>query len=419
MSHHRRAFLNTAFLAGPIFFAITGLLQYPAIAIAPAVAIAQQPDESREDASPRDTPGSEGISNTPEQISETVNRLGARSFREREAAMAKLLSIGPTALPVLRQMEQTDDAELRRRIEIVTNRLINDDFEARATAFLDGKEGAVMPGWDYVSPRIGDRLRHREVFIELSRRHPAVVMLMDGSAKDRSEALKVLIEDMGPMMKDPNFADALGLLLLSSDEEIDAVQEGDQRLYSLLNHYVVKGAVEEPEFKEPVTKLLNKWVLKIPDSSRFYGMFVAMQWKLEAAPKLAEKILAKETNPDLLALTFRMLANSGTAQDSLMLKPFFADSRLMQTNYFYTDPAGRRLIVQIGDLAMASAAILNDRDPKSLGFPGARMQGSKMFDFETMGFPEGEVGEEARKRVRQEIEEMLAEVERAEIEVEK
>lgn len=416
MSHKRQALRS---IAGQFAFLLVTLSGWSLLG---SLSWAQQPDstknataESSKTDSPESTEQQTADENDPAEIAKMVAQLGARSFREREAATAKLLAIGPAALPVLRQqqMAETDDAELRKRIEIVTTRLINDDFEARATAFLEGKEDAVMPGWEYVKSRTGERVRHREIFVELSRRHPAVVMLLDGSADDRAEALKILLEDLGPMMTDPNFADALCLLLLSSDDQVDAREDGDQRIYALFNHYSVKQVADEPEFREPVLELLNQWVLNTADSSRYYGLFVTMQWKLKAAPELAKKILATETNPDILALTFRMLATLGTAKDAVILKPFFDDKRLMPLDYFYTDPAGRRLVVKIGDLAMATAAIVNDKDPKSLGFPGAQVQGNKMFNFETMGFPEGEVGEEARKRVRESIEELLEEPEPA------
>lgn len=347
---------------------------------------------------------------TPEQIDDVIARLSARSFREREAAMAEILSIGTPAIPRLRKLEDSDDIELRKRIETVTQRLMNDDFESRAEAFLEGEPGVTLPGWEYFKSKIGARVRHREVFIELCRRHPGAVMLLDGTDDDRKEAFDLVLESFGPVIRDPNFADAVALLLLSSDDALESSEKADRIIRFQFNYFEVRNLALEPEFKDSIRNLLNKWITKVSDQSWMYAVLMAGQWNLEATPKLAEKILGKSKEPDIVLLTFQVLARLGEAKDALIVERFLEDKLVLDQGYFYTDAAGRRLQVKMCDVAMATIATLNDRDLKDLGFPAARTTGDGFFEIESVGFPVGDSGEEARNRVLEDVKKILEEL---------
>lgn len=343
-----------------------------------------------------------------EAIREIVLRLGANSFGQREAATAELLLIGTKSLAILRQMKDVSDPEMRRRIEVISSRILNDDFESRSEAFLDGEEGATMPGWDYVRPRFGSKLQHREVFVEFSRRHPGVVMMLDGGKEELNQALLLLAADLAPPMKEPNIAQLFGLVLLSSDLEVQSRLASDILIFSLMRRYEITTALRDPELMKPIREMLNQWITKTSPELEVDALVMALQWELEASLSLAKKILETETNINGLQRAFQVLARFGTPSDSSIAKTFLDDKRQVGEGFFYTDINGRRLGVTLGDVAMATIATLNKRNLRDVGFPQPSMHPLLVFDIDSLGFPLGESGDEARQRVRDEIDRILA-----------
>jgi hypothetical protein len=367
----------------------------------PAIATGQETDGQP----PAPTPARAPL--TEEEIRDVVMQLAADSFSDREAATARLLAIGTRSLPVLRQLKDVADPEMRQRIEIITDRLMNEDFETRAAAFLDGDQSIEMPGWEYTKTRFGDRLAHREVYVEFSRRFPAVVMLLDGSAAQRGEALDLLAEDLSPPLTDIHFSQAFGLALLSSDPEIKARPASDAILLSLMNRYEINDSLRNPELLRPFRAMLNQWIVKVSDEYRFNALVLSLRAELEQGVTLAKKVLKDSTEIELLELSLQILARFGEPADAAIIAPLLEDQRPSGRGYFLTDAAGRRLQVQMRDVAMATIATIHGRNLRDLGFPIAATHPTTAFDVDTLGFPIGEAGDQARGRVMKDIEELI------------
>jgi hypothetical protein len=310
---------------------------------------------------------------------------------------------------MLRQLKDAGDPEMRQRIGILTDRLVNDDFERRATAFIEGDDNATLPGWQYAGKKLGNSLIHREIFVELSRRHPGVTIMLDGDAKERTEALDLLTADVGPPIMDPNAADAIALILLRSDSEVVAKPISDGLIFSLLNRYEVNDVLKDPEVNKSVRTMLEQWTKQVSVEYQYNAINVALQWQLESTAELTRKILETSDNVVVLQAAMRVLAKNGTADDAIALKPFLGDKRQDPNGFFYTDAAGRRLEVQLRDVAMATIALLHGRELRDFGFPAAKTHPTLAFDVDSLGFPIGKDGEEARGRVRQDIDELLDE----------
>jgi hypothetical protein len=63
---------------------------------------------------------------TADDISRLIQQLGAKGFRARKAAHTELIDLGPTILPRVKQLLQTEDPEIFSRLKEIEKTLLND-----------------------------------------------------------------------------------------------------------------------------------------------------------------------------------------------------------------------------------------------------------------------------------------------------
>lgn len=373
------------------------------------LAVAQEPPAT-------DQPATAGDHDLVDQdLVDLVTRLGADSFRTREAATARLLAIGPRALPVLRKLQESSDPETKRRIEVITTRLLQEDFEQRVRAFLDREPEATLPGWNYFARRTRDRQAIRELFVSLTRRRPGVMDLLDGTDRERTEALTLLGQAIGEDRKqfsfEPQLGDAIGLLVLMTDPGVPTAAADDNQLMFLLRRPEVTIALTDPELAELLRQFVGTWMEQVHPPGQIEALAFAMERDFPQATTLAKKVLADDPaqiDPERIEFALMTLARFGTPVDNAVVKPFLDDKRTTASEQIYVDPTGRILKSQVRDQAMATIACLYDRPLRDLGFPTGQEHRLTGFARETVGFPEGEAGEEARKRVRESIDQLIS-----------
>ncbi|XZE53033.1 hypothetical protein SH139x_004747 [Planctomycetaceae bacterium SH139] len=391
----QRLLLSTLFL-----LAITPVIPAPAYPVTPK----QTADEKTADEQPSD-----------EQLRRLISQLGANSFQVREAATAQLLTLGPQCLPTLRHEAEVGDQEVRQRIEIIVERLMQDDFEARVRAFLDRDPESELPGWDFAQQRLGDTQLARETFVAISRKHPTYVQLLGGTTRERAESLNVLTQDLQASRRtlrfQPTVEDCLALLLVISDPEVPTTVAHDTEVISLVRRFEIVDALSDPEMSGPLRSLIGQWLVRVNSGRRIDAVHFAMQAEFSQAVTLAGKMLAEQADDvEAIAFAFKTIARFGEPADGMLVQPFLDDKRPSGGDLFYPDPTGRILQVEVRDLAMATVAVLNKRRLRDIGFPVGRENSNFGFDEETLGFPEGETGNTARQLVLEEVKKLLEQV---------
>lgn len=350
------------------------------------------------------------------RVDALIDDLGSGSFQTREAATAELLSIGIPALPALTQSRPQGDPEVRQRIRMISQRLAQDDLEAKIEAFLSEEKDSYLPGWNYARVKLGDRPVLRELFVELTRKHPKLAASLDGSPRDRTIALQETSTRINMAMIGisnlPTFSDAIALLLATVGPDTPPSEAVDATLLRLLSRRETTVALQDAEIMVPLRRLLGEWIPQVTKARRAEAMFFAMQWNVEEGLLLAATTIRENDDIETLEFALQTVARFGSPSDALMLKPLLDDQR--PAGYASIDPAGRPLRTQVGDVAMAAIGIINGRNPRDLGFPVAETHPLVGFNVETLGFPVGTAGDEARARVREEIDAIVKSLERVE-----
>jgi hypothetical protein len=345
------------------------------------------------------------------EVEALVLQLSSSSFRKREAAMARILQIGPTALPILKKVDSQSDPELSQRLTNIVDRLQNDDFEARIAAFLAFDSKSSLPGWQYASDKFGDRPLMRELYVDISRKHRVFVSALEGDAQARFAGLQSLNSEVMAATLDldnqPNIADALAILLLATDSELPRLDSSDSLLIRLLRRYEIAAAFTDPELKDVFRKLTGRWLGRVGMDRRLDALDLALRWDFPEGLDLAKQSLAAEAPQEIHEWSMKVLARFGSPTDGIYLEKFIEDTRPAGEGYILRDPAGRTLVVQLGDVAMAAVAVLNKRELRDMGFPVGQSIERLVFDVDTLGFPIGEEGDAARTRVRDEIKRLI------------
>ncbi len=349
------------------------------------------------------------------ELTALIDQLGANSFQSREAAMSQLLQIGPVALTALRSVDTSSDPELKQRIDVIAERLSNDDFEGRVAAFLALDPGATLPGWEYARTKLGDRLLMRELYVEICRKHPAVVRLIGGTVADRMAAQQTLTAEIATaalnisdLPNQPNTSDVLAILLIATDPELPPSEAADSMVVRLLRRFEIISSLNDPETKDPLRDLLGQWLVRVGKGRRLDALAISIQFEFVEGVALAKLALQDANDVETAEWAIKALAKFGKPEDADVLRPFLQDARPAGNGYILRDPAGRTMVVKLGDVAMAAVAKLHERELRDIGFPIAQMAPMVVFDIDTLGFPIGEAGDQARARVLDEVNKLLA-----------
>lgn len=349
----------------------------------------------------------------PEELQQLIGRLGSDSFQRREQATSRLLRIGANCLPALRKQAEVGDLETRQRVDMIIKRLMADAFEARVKAFLKQEPNASLPGWDYARQKLDDSRFFRQLFVDLSRQRPAYVQLLDGSPQDRTDALNQLTSDLVSAKRtlayNPNKEDCIAMLLVATDPEVQTTEANDVEIFSLMRRFEMANAMQDAELARVIKDLIAQWLPRISPNRLIDGLILGMELEMDAITlDIAARILQQPNqDPILLQFGFKAIARFGGPKDALLVRPFLDDKRPGGGTRFQVNETGKPRRVLIGDLAMATVAITNNRGLREIGFPAGEENARWGFDENSVGFPIGEEGDRARARVRELIDELL------------
>lgn len=338
--------------------------------------------------------------------------LGANSFAARENAAAEIMAVGAPLLPDLQTaVEKSRDPEVRLRASILYRRVATRDFETRAEQFLASETpGDLLPGWSAVVPVLGDHRATRELFVEISRSYPDLAKAYEGAPRERvvqaEKAAEAIIDSLTVEMRPPGPADALALLLVAGDPAVPVSRQVERTLLSMVRLASVKRIRAETTLESIYDDLLSGWIRRSGSQYRQEILWLTMEDNLPAGGALALRTLHEAHNPTTLQMALQTAARFAEPKDTPLIEDLLEDDRPAGDGVAFMTESGERIETRISDVAMAAIAVIYDESLEEIGFPYAREHPKVGFQVESLGFPLAD--KEARKRVRQRIDKLLA-----------
>lgn len=342
-----------------------------------------------------------------QNIERWVEELAASEFAVRERAATQLLEIGSPVIPQLRQVvQEASDAEVRLRAGAIVKRLTQGDMQARIDSFLAG-EDVGFEGWRVTQAIIGDSDAIRELFIELMNTHPDLTASLEGTARDRALAMDKVVTQVQTRMnierKFPTRANAFALLLPTVDPNVPLNNSFESLVLSVLEKDAASKIRRDAQLSAPFRFLLDRWVLRSTPKHREEVLLKGMEWDLEATLPLAIQTLGESEQTEVLAGALQAIAKFGTRVHAELVRPLLDDTRPSSESGF---AQGEIIRTQLGDVAMATIAMLYDVPLKEIGFSEDAEHPSRGFLLSEIGFPVD--AKEKRDKARATIDKLLA-----------
>ncbi|WP_040764919.1 hypothetical protein [Novipirellula maiorica] len=334
-----------------------------------------------------------------------IEDLGADSFAMRERAASRLIERGIEILPELREASaNATDPEVRLRTEQLVRQLTEGDLQIRIDSFLAGDE-IEFDGWRETQDFMGDSPSVREMFVELMVEHPDITKSLAGSPRERFMAMTAAMgrvqNKMFVQLEVPSRADVIALLLPANDPNVPFNQDFESLMISLLRKEAANRLHRDIQLGGPTDALVSGWLNRSSLNNRAETLFFAMSWDLQGALPLARRTLAEATSVETIAIALQTISRFGDKGDTTLVANLLDDTRVVSERGY---ARGEKLTTQLGDVAMATIALLHDASLADIGFARAEQHPTFSFLFDDLGFPATAADDEvSRKQVRERI----------------
>ena len=357
-----------------------------------------------------------------DRIDALVRQIGDDAFDVRERAAAELLSMGPGIVgSLLSRMDSETDRETLLRLSDIAGRLQRRNDAVMQRRFLARLEND-LPGWRWFGSLMGDTDASRELFVEMHRRYPNRIGLLDGSSRDRGTLMRRTLEDIQPIIGgDPGRLlpmDLLMLLLPMPDASLTPDAKVDQAVQSLIGIGVHRSLLADRNTRGGTERLIGRWINRPNDAKPDARLLTGLRLRLPQTAALARRVLrdaqvvdrpltpqerirqAKAGMPasGSLRTAIAVLSVHGDRPDVALLKPWMKDQRPASGR---TIRRGKSLQATLGDCAAAAIVRLAGIDPEDVGLDRASVGGPYGVSADAVGFPVDDP--EARSRSRQRI----------------
>jgi len=332
---------------------------------------------------------------TADQASELIESLSAPTFAERERAMGEILSIGAPMAPYLKEaIESTDDPELTLRAKKTLSQMTLDDFESRVEIFLSGsvdsseKARTWFEGWTEFEAAIGDSNAIRELFVEVMKAHPDSPKSLTANTADRMTVAERIASSVQLGMlerrQSPTLADGVAILVPLIDPDVRLGGANEMTLLSIFNRQF--GQLQrDPQLWQPVSRLLEMWILRSRIENRMDVLWYSMQWDLPASGQLGMQTLDETTDVETLQTAFQSISRFRGREDAPKLVRWLSDQRPATTRMpIVLDQ--KQVNVKVADTALATIAILYRVPLKDLGMQSGELHPKVGFLVDNAGY---------------------------------
>jgi hypothetical protein len=311
-----------------------------------------------------------------EAASALVKELGSPRFAVREAAGQKLLDMGASAIPALVAGGESGDEEVRSRSSALLARARANEWDRRATAFLDDSEGKhrhdlpLLAEWEKLNGKLDGG--SRKLFADMIRSHGALFEL---AAKDRAAAAKALSRATTELL-DParskgkqdeaspgGIASLLFVEMLLKGEAETPASGRNRPLYLLANPSVAK-ALDDKDVGASYRKVVVRWAESRPADDTMAALYVGLLGHRhpfpEAVPHLV-RLATAQKNVQLRWVAMEALGRSSSKEAAAKLTELLSDKSTL-----YEDLGGKDAGHQVRDCALA--ALVHGRGKKEADY---------------------------------------------------
>jgi len=338
------------------------------------------------------------VSDSPSpRILQCIEALGAPHFAVREAATAELLASGESALQGLRAVSTSSPVEVRQRADLIRQRIEADKFASLSRSFLldlDDRKSYGLPAWDAYRALVGGTRTSKLMYLDMIREQPELSRLLElASGREASPAAIGALESLGAMeaarlrerlfsVRQPHLGDAVSMLMIAAT----LPQQVPVEISDIIVTYErlgFSGYSNEPGYSTCLRRLLAAWLPKTHASMALTAMECALNNRLSEGAEIARKHLTPNFDSDTRKLAFYCLAKYGDETDLPRLMPLLTDQKVVDEiarsaiegdiHESHAAPPGlvprtpslsKNMVVRVQDLALTTALILLDEDPK-------------------------------------------------------
>lgn len=335
-----------------------------------------------------------------------VERLGDASFAARQDASRQLEELGVAAKAALLQGLKSDDAEVRARCRRILSVVLDQDLQARLSAFDRGQAVAEspLPGWARFQKEVGDDPASRALFVEMVRAEPHLFEASEGDARTLGPLLQQRCDQMQQRAFESNsrnrrpidIGSVAALFFIGSQDEVPVTDTFVSYLHTFSYQPTFRGAMSQSEKAPVLRKILGLWITRPAGTVNSYQNFMlSLQFGLREGLEPAVTMLRDGgAQPHMAQYAMLLVGRFGEREGAELLLPFLTDQNLLGS-YSVNDKEVR---TELRDVALAVLVHMTGQDHELYGFDHLQKSPDLLFQPVTAGFTSPREREEAFER---------------------
>ncbi|MFN3189825.1 MAG: hypothetical protein ACE361_04825 [Aureliella sp.] len=284
----------------------------------------------------------EDVEESVKSVASLAGELGSKSFRARESATFKLISLGEAALPTLKSVRSTEP-EVSRRLQSVIATIEASKFERLADEFLTGSSSSstnTFPGYAAYQSLVGESRVSKLLFMEMYRQQPELVQLVEQSKGQSDPAANQKLVDLVIELSTevnlkrleqgirPEIGDVLAFLLATSVIDRTAPIEVSRMLELSSYSQPVTTYLRRQGYADVIKRMYGEWIPKTQADMSERALRLAVRFQQASGIDIARRCVANSLSLSTRELALQMIALYGNEQDLGLLQPLLKDKSI-------------------------------------------------------------------------------------------
>ena len=316
-----------------------------------------------------------------------VEQLGDDSYEVRREAADRLRNLGMAAHDALLEGLKAPDTEIRRSSRRILALVLDAEYEARITAFINDRDGGVdhkLAGWKTFKSEIGDDTKARELFVQMHREESGLLESYEVGAGAAADALRHRFVQLyqqiynrnGAARVQPSLGTIAALVFVGGDESLDLPADVVNHNYwqSFIQQPAFQTALRGGEYQPYAQKLVGRWMMLPGDVNMTQRKLqMAMQFDIPAALPLARDAVAnKQLHPNYRVMGLHVIAKTRGKAGAREIAEMLEDQSECTRRIVRVNNQNVQMSIQIRDIALAWLVYLTDQQHADYHMPNAK-----------------------------------------------
>ena len=325
------------------------------------------------------------------QFTELVKRLRSASFQARLQAESECRRSGSSVIPALVEALQSSDPELRRRAQMLIERIEEDELASSIADFLEPGSTTILPGWSFVVDLVEETPEFRAAYAELLRNDSQLARALAHPQLIGPELVRQL-QKFGPLGRSQlnqslSTDRAAVLLLLIHPNATYPVAIAGQ------SYLAISPGMTQADTSTPAGQLFHalvtRWVITPNAGMAIHRLTISSNPSLPESLVPAREVIQQKINGDrqhLMDSAFQAIAQYGGAEDMAEVEQLLDDEFELEASQ--GEGEVKKSSKQIRDLALATLIAMTAQDSQRYGLkPLTRDSDGKILNFHEVSFP--------------------------------